>query len=258
MTIFERALAKLDDLYDDVFVVNIGAFDGRSNEHFFNYLRENKWSGILVEPSPQPFAALTETYAGLENVTLANVAIADKDGTAELLVPVIDETSPHWLPQTSSLLESHVKKTVHEAKLQDESGSNSPQPTFQTVEVKTMRIATLLQKHQIDHFHALKIDAEGYDFRIIKQLDFSQLKPDIIIYEYYNLSYLDNIACLNLLRKHGYKTYWHSTDILAIQADQLDQLRPENMTFRHNPLLMLMRRFPLVTSIKNIRRRLMK
>lgn len=256
MSIFRRALEKLDDLYDDVFVVNIGAFDGRSNEHFHTYLVNDRWSGLLVEPSPRPYAALADNYAGLQNVALEQVAVADEDGTAAMHVPIIDDTSLHWFPQTSSLLDSHVKRTMLSAKLQRRRGDNSPQPAFETIQVSTMRVASLLKKHQITRVHALKIDAEGYDCRIIKQLDFQHLVPDIIIYEYYGLSYLDNIACLLRLRKHGYQLYWQSTDVLAIRRQKLHQLRPENVAMRHHPLVMLLRRFPAVTSAKNMVRRL--
>jgi len=61
----------------------------------------------------------------------------------------------------------------------------------------------------------LQIDAEGYDYEIIRSIDFDTVKPAIIHYEHMVLSEADRNACLELLASHGYRIVLQDNDTLA-------------------------------------------
>jgi hypothetical protein len=66
----------------------------------------------------------------------------------------------------------------------------------------------------------LRIDTEGYDYNILKQLDFNLYKPSIINMEYYLLPINEQRKYINLLKKHEYIIAQTSTvDIIAVRRD---------------------------------------
>ncbi len=76
----------------------------------------------------------------------------------------------------------------------------------------------LLKKHKISHITYLQIDAEGYDFEILRSIDFDTMKPDMLRYEYVNLERDEQQNCLAILRDAGYTTLILPIDVFAYQA----------------------------------------
>ena len=76
----------------------------------------------------------------------------------------------------------------------------------------------LLKKYKIDRINILQIDTEGYDYDIIFSINFKQIRPDIIIFEYLHLTYYQCFALINLLEENDYKVNRNknSFDIIAI------------------------------------------
>lgn len=54
--------------------LDLGAYDGRNLSNTWA-LAQLGWSGVYVEPSPEPFCGLMRNYAGNPRVTLVNAAI---------------------------------------------------------------------------------------------------------------------------------------------------------------------------------------
>ncbi len=50
----------------------------------------------------------------------------------------------------------------------------------------------------------IQIDAEGYDWPIIRSIDFARVRPRILRFEYRHMPARDADACLALLASHGY------------------------------------------------------
>jgi hypothetical protein len=61
----------------------------------------------------------------------------------------------------------------------------------------------------------LNIDTEGYDFEIIKLIDFSEIKPSMILYEHIHLNAMDSTQCMNLLKDKGYSLIIQGKDTFA-------------------------------------------
>jgi len=82
--------------------------------------------------------------------------------------------------------------------------------------VSSITLHELLTKHAVKKVDILQIDTEGYDFEILKTIDYSQIRPKIIVYEHKHLSTKILKESLKLLRRSDYQLYRDKTDILAI------------------------------------------
>ena len=83
------------------------------------------------------------------------------------------------------------------------------------IKIKALsKFSNLIKKHKITKLDLLHIDAEGYDFEIIKTI---KLQPKLILYEHLHLSKEDKKSCENLLKKQGYKLLDKYGDTLAFR-----------------------------------------
>ncbi|MGA7937607.1 MAG: FkbM family methyltransferase [Kovacikia sp.] len=81
-----------------------------------------------------------------------------------------------------------------------------------------MTFARLIEENNVSKLDLLHIDTEGYDYEIIKLIDFQKIKPSIILYESKHLNESDKSACLQLLREQSYITIELGGDTLAYQG----------------------------------------
>ena len=83
----------------------------------------------------------------------------------------------------------------------------------------------LLERHRLDHVDLLQIDAEGYDYEILRTIDFSRLRPRFINYERV-LLHEDEPACRAMLTDAGYVLFDWSVDTLAVALEATVVLSP--------------------------------
>jgi FkbM family methyltransferase len=210
--ILRLAIQDLMAQEKDIFFVQIGAHDGLSYDPIAPYVRQFHWRGLLVEPQPAVFAKLKEHYAEVPTLIFENVAIAEQEGTLTLYC--FKNASPD---DHASMLASTKQ---HYLKL---NGDNA-RGELTAIEVPAVTLNTLLTRHQISRIDLLQIDTEGYDFNIIKSLDFSRIKPRIIHFENNFLNSKQKTFCANLLAAHGYST-------MDLGIDTLAYLQPKDTDF---------------------------
>ncbi len=70
----------------------------------------------------------------------------------------------------------------------------------------------------IEQVDLIQIDAEGYDWPIIRSIDFARLRPRILRFEYRHMLGRDADACLALLADHGYRFIIEVRDIIAVRT----------------------------------------
>lgn len=190
-------------------IVQIGAYDGVNfQDPIHAYLKDPRFQGLLVEPQPQVFTRLQMNYQGYGNVCLENAAIANElEKTTLYTIDTENSDLPGWLEGCASLNEEVISK--YERRFPN-LGEH-----LQTITVPSMPLGCLLEKHKIKAIDLLQIDAEGYDFEVIKMLDFQSLKPAIIHFERNHLSPVDREECYVLLIDNGYKIAIEGRDVLA-------------------------------------------
>jgi hypothetical protein len=71
--------------------------------------------------------------------------------------------------------------------------------------VRCVSFDTLLEEAGTNKIDLLQIDAEGYDYTIIKMIDFSRLKPAIIAYEHGHMNKAQEDEIVTLLLGQGYR-----------------------------------------------------
>ncbi|MBC7980445.1 MAG: FkbM family methyltransferase [Armatimonadetes bacterium] len=196
---------------ENVFLVQIGSNDGKTNDPFHDWIVHYDWSGLLVEPVPFVFERLVRNHHGRSKIVPVNAAISDREETKKFFHLRACESSdiPWWYDQIGSFEKSQVLKS------QKDIPDLADLLTF--TEVKCLSLTTLFETHRIPKINIFHTDLEGYDFEVLKQLDFALWSPDLILFEHKHLDYANRNACAHMLKNQGYKLIEGSADTLAIK-----------------------------------------
>lgn len=197
-----RIVPALAEAYPDAFFIQVGSNDGEQHDLLRGAILRSRWRGIMVEPVPYVFARLRANYGEYaERITLENVAVAETDGSLPFyhLAQVDDfaaEGLPQWYDGIGSFDRAHVLK--HAPFIPDIADR------LVRTEVPTLRFESLCRKHGLGDVDLIQVDTEGYDFEVIKLIDFDRYRPKVFGYEHYHLSPSDRAASEAILRDHGY------------------------------------------------------
>jgi FkbM family methyltransferase len=180
--------------------LQIGAFDGVGEDDLRELIVAHKLRGVLVEPQPIAFARLQQTYRNQPQVTLLQAAIAEQEGTREFYV-TRGEAS-----MAASFDRAHLRK------------HGIPDHEIVAQEAPCHTVESALRAAGLQQVDLIQIDAEGYDWTIIRSIDFSRLRPRILRFEYRHMTAADADACLMLLGEHGYRFVIEARDIIAVRT----------------------------------------
>jgi FkbM family methyltransferase len=211
-TLLERLVATTRD----PFVLQVGAMDGVSYDPIHAWLARGGWRGLLVEPLPDLFAALVANYRGVAGLSFANVAIADHVGTATLnrVDPdaIRSGAAPEWSAGASSMFAD--RNSMGGVRIAEADWARI-RPHVRTETVACTTLAALLEAERVERIDLLQIDTEGYDYQVLRQLDFARYRPAIVHLEYYLLPPQEQEACFALLLRNGYVLGTRDIDLLA-------------------------------------------
>ncbi|GAB5495481.1 MAG: hypothetical protein Phyf2KO_05610 [Phycisphaerales bacterium] len=162
-------------------MIDVGAHFGSTTKPFL----EMGWKVIGFEPDPKKHTALKE-IAQDPNFTLMTCAVGDKP----------QEDVPFFTSQESTGIASLVPFR--------ETHTEGPR-----VQIRTLR--EVLKELDVDHIDYLKIDAEGFDLRVLEGFPFESIKPRAVMCEFED-GKTNNIGySTHDLGKHlqslGYKVY---------------------------------------------------
>lgn len=148
--------------------LDIGANDGVTLSNV-RALAELGWRGNLIEPSKTAYDKAIDNYKDYKNIYIYNCAISDKTGHFDFY-----ESGEHLgngdYSLLSSLKEDETKRWTKE------------QFTKTTVNSFTFRDWLNMSKHQ--YFDFISIDAEGYDYEILTQINLKRLKVKMFCVEH--------------------------------------------------------------------------
>lgn len=189
------------------FLVQIGANDGVRDDDLRPHLLTGRWSGILVEPQPGPFARLQRNYAHIEGLAFENCAISSAPGTLTLYgfsghagdaqLDVFTRTDRDFIARLGAELEIDGE--------------------IERFDVPASTYAELLARHGSPRVDLLVIDTEGHDGEILRSLDLRTAGPPVIQFEHMNLSARERLGCYRLLVEHGYRLLPHRRDTVAVR-----------------------------------------
>jgi FkbM family methyltransferase len=199
----------------DLFFVQIGSHDTTHKDPLQPFLSRSHWRGIMVEPVSYVFNRLVARHGGTSRFILENVAIAEEGGERDFfhLAEANDADIPFWYDQLGSFSRELVLKHRH--------AIPDIEQRLITTRVKCLTFAELCARHPIDSLDLIHIDTEGFDYQILKQIDFERHKPILVLYEHKHLADLDRSAARELLDANGYRSLEVGPDTIAVRVDAL-------------------------------------
>ncbi len=177
--------------------LQIGAFDGVTEDDLYELIVAHELRGVLVEPQPAAFARLRQTYRDHPQVTLLQAAIAEREGIRELYCRRGEAT------MTASFDRDHLRR------------HGIPDSEIVAHETVCHTVESAIRAAGLRRVDLIQIDAEGYDWPIIRSIDLARLRPRIVRFEYRNMRPDDADACLTHLAAHGYRFLIETRDIIA-------------------------------------------
>jgi FkbM family methyltransferase len=202
--VFDLAISRVA-ASQDFFFIQVGANDGVTDDPIRKYVTKYHWRGVLVEPQPEPFARLVENYKSEPQLAFENAAVAAEDGTA-ILYTVKPTARAGAGPLLASFNRRVVSKRIRSCDIEESV-------------ISTVSVPTLLARHGVRDVDLLQVDAEGFDFEIIKLFDSAACLPKIIHYENLLLSSADRDTCIRFLAKRDYRTMSTGINTLALRQD---------------------------------------
>lgn len=205
---FQMLAAHLMLTVPKPFFIGIGANDGVTHDPIYPFIRDRGWQGVMVEPIPEAFAALTLNYANIRGVSLVQAAIGATDGEGTIYsVPPGDARN--------------LRMTLHSSFSRDvllQAAQWYPDLEARIVErtVPVMTFETLLAKAAYGRaIDVLKIDVEGYDLEILKTVDLARLSPRLITAEHANMPRVAKEEMADILLRNGYRLAMTDLDMLG-------------------------------------------
>lgn len=206
---------------ESTFLVQIGSNDGKTGDPFFELLQNNKnWQALFVEPIPHIYERLQKNYPDTSRFTCENVAINNGkkmtfygvDKKAKLALPDL----PYWFDQLGSFNKNHILKHFDGALA----------PYLLAIELEGLTLPDLLTRNTITVIDILHIDTEGYDWKILSQLDLSKFQPRFILFEHNHLSQEERNASTQFLAPE-YHLFEIGIDTLAVHKELGNALQKE-------------------------------
>ena len=222
MNLITDSLNYINNHYEDVEVLQIGAMDGFSFDDIRGHLENYKWNELLVEPIPEVFNLLRNNLKHRVNCVFENSAITCENKLVSMITvdkKTIDENNLHPGYQGMSAL----------FPLKNGFGTDYERDIFvkdnlaTIVEVNGITLDTLFSKHHIQKLDVFICDAEGYDWSIFDQMDLDIFRPLFIRLEYINLTKEEQDKTIEKLKKYNY-IYEIGSDVTAVQRDLYNKL----------------------------------
>lgn len=197
---------------EDFFFIQVGAFDGMTNDPLREMVLEHGWTGILVEPQREAFRQLERNYRNQPGIVLRNVAVADVSGPRPLYTLRPGDALPSWARQLASFRREVI--------LQHRDVIPDIADRIETETVECLTFEDLLAPMRPSRIDLLQVDAEGYDFEILKLFHGAGLRAQIIGFEHTHLSRPERDACVEHLISLGYRVALDGPDAVACLRDE--------------------------------------
>lgn len=225
LSIFDLVIQYYMNLEKNLFIINIGAMDGIMFDTLSEYHKIYNFKGLFVEPIPYYFERLKINLKPY-NYIFENLAISKYDGIIKMItidpLPIENGLIPDWFFGMSAI---YPPKNG----LSHRDSNEIIEKWGKIIEVPCVTFQTLLNKHEINYFDIIQIDAEGHDFEIFDQIDIQKYRPKLIRLEWMNL---DDKQKSKILKKFEYYDYFFQIrdgDIISAPKEILNILFKNNL-----------------------------
>ena len=205
---FDQILAS-----QKAYLVQIGSNDGKTGDPLYPLLQKHAhWRALFVEPVPYSFEMLQSNYPDARRFRFENVAINEGEALNFYWVdPAAKEhlpDLPYWYDQLGSFDKQHIVKHF----------DGALEPFIRSSLLEGITLPQLLDRNEVKEIDILHIDTEGYDWKILSQLDLERFRPKFILYEHNHLSDADRQDSIDFL-KERYQLFTLGIDLLAVDRN---------------------------------------
>ncbi|MEL7147709.1 MAG: FkbM family methyltransferase [Bacteroidota bacterium] len=216
-------LDKIGQRGGDLFFVQIGGNDGVGRDPIHAAVTKYQWKGIILEPQKMVFEErLKKNYEGVTGVILENKAVDHQSGTKKLYELSISDA--RWATGLATFdkdtLLKHIENgyIIRHAKNDGLEVPANWDDMIKEEEVHTTSITDLLDHHGVEKVNFFHIDTEGYDFEILKMIDFKRTQPTYLYFEHQHLSIKEFKEAVAMLKQNGFDYVTDKTDTFAFPS----------------------------------------
>ena len=208
LELFDLGLRLLAARGRPLTLLQVGANDGVTNDPVYPYVHHEWLSGVLVEPVPDSYARLCHSYRGYpDRFKCINAAVADYCGTVELYLPSADDGC--GLAQKASARRDHLERHGQQDR------------RVRAITVPCYTIMKLLDATMRQPPDVLVIDAEGWDWKILRNAFSDGVEPAMIYAEIVHLAARERTDMRAQLTARGYRFAETTKDCLALKCEVL-------------------------------------
>ena len=149
-------------------LLDLGANDGITFSNSYAAIRSG-WKGLLVEASPNVFIDLEKLYRNNDNIQLLNVAVG-----------MFNENITFY--ESGTLLNKGDISLV--STIDEEELKRWGKTKFTPKEVKCYDFKSLMELSEYKTFDLISIDIEGMDYKVLTQMNLTELECKMLIVEY--------------------------------------------------------------------------
>ena len=192
--------------------IQVGAHNGVSYDSLYDFVKKRQTKGVVIEPLPDLHESLVMNYKNLPGVTTVQKAIhaTEKEITLYRVDPAKLDQFPQWAGGIASIHRDHHQR------------SGIPAEAMITQKVSAGNLVDILEEigwsQPVD---LLQIDVEGFDYEVLKQVDFEKLNPTFVKMEYANLSTSAGQAARQLLEENSYWCFHQGLDLIGVRLNRI-------------------------------------
>jgi FkbM family methyltransferase len=218
---FRKFCVELSQKVAQPVFVKVGANDGIGDDPCSDlFVAHKNWRGVMIEPVPYWFEKLKANFkAEAQRFTFEQLAVGSPAGETTFyhVDPKGRERMPNWedwFDKLGSFDRNHIIKHAN----------GILEPFIVAAKVQVLPLTEVLARNNLNKVHLLHVDAEGFDYEVLKTLDFSKVAPLSIFIEHFHLSPKDKSEMVAFLRQQGYTVHDCISDYFAVKEDAAKQL----------------------------------
>lgn len=200
--------------------VQVGAHDGRTNDHLHELRVDPRWSSYLLEPNPAVCGILRSNTRREKGTRILPFAMATKAGQLDL-----------WTVHTARL-PAHVRKKMDFSQVSSLERASAmlllrahlgfrgvPDDWIARTTVDVITWEILFRQHVHVAPDCVLIDAEGHDAALLETFPLQRFRPAVIVFEHHWMQPAEFESVSQRLREHGYALLPIRQDTVAVHAD---------------------------------------
>lgn len=183
-----------------LYFIQVGVFDGQSEDDLTTIAKLPGVRGVLVEPQSEPFAKLKSRFGASRGISLLQAAIAPNEGTRTFYSTGAEGSRLASFDRDNLLRHGVAAGDIRSS------------------EVRCLPLESVLAEAEFPRLDVLQIDAEGYDLEVLATLDLERWCPTVLRIEYRQLPPKEVDDLISRLAEWDYRFLVQDRDLVAIRA----------------------------------------